>query len=127
MIFDEIFFKVLKIKWVLIKVVGAVGAVGDSPRTPEGGQVGKRWWKVVGIMGAVGIMGGVGTMRAVGGVGMVPRFVGGGSCTGCRVVGILRETRRGSDVRTARAVCGDYGKCELQRWSYKKLCQRRSR
>ena len=31
------------------------------------------------IMGAVGIMGGVGTMRAVGGVGMVPRFVGGGS------------------------------------------------
>ena len=56
MIFDKIFFKVLKIRWVLIEVVGAVGAVG-----------------------AVGIMGGVGTMRAVGGVGMVPRFVGGGS------------------------------------------------
>ena len=60
-----------------------------------------------------------------------------GSCTGdlwvvgvaraVGVVGVLRETRRGSDVRTARAVCGDYGKCELQRWSYKKLCQRRSR
>ena len=47
-----------------------------------------------------------------------------GSCTGCRVVGVLRETRRGSDVRTARAVRGDYGKCELQRWSYKKFCQR---
>ena len=41
MIFDEIFFKVLKIKWVLMKVVGAVGAVGDSPRTPEGGQAKK--------------------------------------------------------------------------------------
>ena len=81
MIFDKIFFKVLKIKWVLIKVVGAVGAVG---------------------------------------------IMGGASCTGCRVVGVLRETRRGSDVRTTRAVCGDYGKCELQRWSYKKLCQRRS-
>ena len=54
MIFDKIFFKVLKIKWVLMKVVGGVGAVvgavgavgavgdmgavGDSPRTPEGGQ-----------------------------------------------------------------------------------------
>ena len=23
-----------------------VGAVGDSPRTPEGGQAGKRWWEV---------------------------------------------------------------------------------
>ena len=77
MIFDKIFFKVLKIKWVLIKVMEAVGVVG--------------------------------TMGAVGGV------------------GVLRETRRGSDVRTARAVCGDYGKCELQRWSYKKFCQRRSR
>ena len=53
--------------------MGGVGAVGDSPRTPEGGQAGKRWWEVVGIMG------GVGTMRAVGGVGMVLRFVGGGS------------------------------------------------
>lgn len=80
MIFDKIFFKVLKIKWVLMKVVEAVGAVG--------------------------------TIGAVGGVGGV---------------GVLRETRRGSDVRTARAVCRDYGKCELQRWSYKKLCQRRSR
>lgn len=28
MIFDKIFFKALKIKWVLMKVVGAVGAVG---------------------------------------------------------------------------------------------------
>lgn len=74
MIFDKIFFKVLKIKWVLMKVVGAVGVVG--------------------------VVGGVGG------------------------VGVLRETRRGSDVRTARAVCGDYGKCELQRWSYKKFCQR---
>ena len=83
MIFDKIFFKVLKIRLVLIKVVGAVGAVGA---------------------------------------------MGGASCTGdLWVVGVLRETRRGSDVRTARAVCGDYGKCELQRWSYKKLCQRRSR
>ena len=80
MIFDKIFFKVLKIKCVLIEVAGAVGVVG--------------------------------TMGAVGGVGGV---------------GVLRETRRGSDVRTARAVCGDYGKCELQRWSYKKFCQRRSR
>ena len=80
MIFDKIFFKVLKIKWVLMKVVGTVGAVGA-----------------------------VGTIGAVGGVGGV---------------GVLRETRRGSDVRTARAVCGDYGKCELQRWSYKKFCQR---
>ena len=44
--------------------MGVVGVVGDSPRTPEGGQAGKRWWKVVGIMGAVGA---------------VPRFVGGGS------------------------------------------------
>ena len=86
MIFDKIFFKVLKIKWVLIKVMEAVGGGGSSG---SGGR--------------------------------------GGSCTGCRVVGVLRETRRGSDVRTARAVCGDYGKCELQRWSYKKLCQRRSR
>ena len=71
MIFDKIFFKVLKIKWILIEVVGVVEGVG-----------------------AVG------------------------------AVGVLRETRRGSDARTARAVCGDYGKCELQRWSYKKICQR---
>lgn len=28
MIFDKIFFKVLKIKWVLMKVVGVVGVVG---------------------------------------------------------------------------------------------------
>ena len=28
MIFDKIFFKVLKIKWILMKVVGTVGAVG---------------------------------------------------------------------------------------------------
>ena len=28
MIFDKIFFKVLKIKWVLMEVVGAVGVVG---------------------------------------------------------------------------------------------------
>lgn len=41
MIFDKIFFKVLKIKWVLMKVVGAVGAVG--------------------VVGAVGGVGGVGT------------------------------------------------------------------
>ena len=65
MIFDKIFFKVLKIKWVLMKMMGAVGVVG--------------------------VVGGVGG------------------------VGVLRETRRGSDVRTARAVCRDYGKCELQR------------
>jgi len=76
------------------------------------------WWEMVGTMGGVGTMGAVGAVRAVGavgGVGMVPRFVGGES------------SQRGSDVRTAWAVCGDYGKCELQRWSYKKLCQRRSR
>ena len=60
MIFDKIFFKVLKIKWVLIKVMGAVG---DSPRTPEGGQAGKRWREVVGIMGAVGAVGMVGVLR----------------------------------------------------------------
>ena len=24
--------------------MGVVGVVGDSPRTPEGGQAGKRWW-----------------------------------------------------------------------------------
>jgi len=57
MIFDKIFFKVLKIKWVLMKVVGGVGGVGN-----------------------------------------------GGRCTGCRVVGVLRETRRGSDVGVARVV-----------------------
>ena len=49
----------------VVGVMGAVGMVGDM-----GG---------VGGVGGVGIMGAVGTMRAVGGVGMVPRFVGGGS------------------------------------------------
>ena len=37
-----------------VGAVGVVGAVGDSPRltysaiadNPEGGQAGKRWWKV---------------------------------------------------------------------------------
>ena len=38
MIFDKIFFKVLKIKWVLMKVVGGVGGVG-----------------AVGAVGAVGV------------------------------------------------------------------------
>ena len=38
MIFDKIFFKVLKIKWVLIKVVGGVGAVGVVPRFVGGGS-----------------------------------------------------------------------------------------
>ena len=51
MIFDKIFFKVLKIKWVLIKVVGGVGAVG---------AVG-----VVGGMGVVGIVGIVGAVRVL--------------------------------------------------------------
>ena len=50
MIFHEIFFKVLKIKWVLMEVVGAVGGVGT--------------------MGAVGVVGVVGIMGVVG------RFVG---------------------------------------------------
>ena len=43
MIFDEIFFKVLKIKWVLMKVVGAVGAVGmvgGASRTGRDGSGG---------------------------------------------------------------------------------------
>ena len=43
-----------------------VGIMGDSPRTPEGGQAGKRWWEgwewwewwewweIMGAMGAVG-------------------------------------------------------------------------
>ena len=61
MIFDKIFFKMLKIKWVLMKVVGAVGAVGTM------GGVG-----VVGVVGAVGA-------------------VGGASCTGdLWVVGVAR-------------------------------------
>ena len=39
----------------MVGAVGAMGcephgqvveAVGDSPRTPEGGQAGKRWWEV---------------------------------------------------------------------------------
>ena len=47
MIFDKIFFKVLKIKWILMKVVGGVGGVG--------------------AVGAVGIMGAVG--RFVGSLG----------------------------------------------------------
>ena len=38
MIFDKIFFKVLKIKWVLMKVVGAVGGVGMVPRFVGGGS-----------------------------------------------------------------------------------------
>ena len=42
MIFDEIFFKVLKIKWVLMKVVGAVGAVGAA-RAICG------WWELHGL------------------------------------------------------------------------------
>ena len=64
MIFDKIFFKVLKIKWVLMKVVGTVGTMGG--------------------VGVVGIVGGVGIMGAVGGA----------SCTGdLWVVGVLRETR----------------------------------
>lgn len=50
MIFDEIFFKVLKIRWFLMEVVGAVGAVGT--------------------MGAVGVVGVVEIMGVVG------RFVG---------------------------------------------------
>ncbi len=56
----------MKIKWVSMKVVGVVGAVGDSPRTPEGGQAKKE--------------------------------MGGASCTGdLWVVGVLEETRRGSE------------------------------
>ena len=49
MIFDEIFFKVLKIKCVLMEVVGAVGAVGTMGGVGTMGAVG-----VVGIMGVVG-------------------------------------------------------------------------
>ena len=49
MIFDEIFFKVLKIKWVLMEVVGAVGAVGTMGGVGTMGAVG-----VVEIMGVVG-------------------------------------------------------------------------
>ena len=65
MIFDKIFFKVLKIKWVLMKVVGTVGTMGG--------------------VGVVGIVGGVGIMGAVGGA----------SCTGdLWVVGVLRETQK---------------------------------
>lgn len=65
MIFDEIFFKVLKIKWILMKVVGTVGTMGG--------------------VGVVGIVGGVGIMGAVGGA----------SCTGdLWVVGVLRETQK---------------------------------
>ena len=44
MIFDKIFFKMLKIKWVLMKVVGtvgAVGAVGGAIRTGDGGRGGR--------------------------------------------------------------------------------------
>ena len=59
MIFDKIFFKVLKIKWVLIKVMEAVGAVG-----------------IMGAVGAVGMVGGVGGVGAVGIMGVVGRFVG---------------------------------------------------
>ena len=50
-----------------------------SPRTPEGGQARKRWWEVVGTIGAVeimeimGMVGGVGIMGAVGAVGGVKR------------------------------------------------------
>ena len=61
MIFDEIFFKVLKIKWVLMKVVGAVGAVGTM------GGVG-----VVGVVGAVGGASCTGDLWVVG----VARVVG---------------------------------------------------
>lgn len=65
MIFDKIFFKVLKLKWVLIKVMEAVGTMGG--------------------VGVVGIVGGVGIMGAVGGA----------SCTGdLWVVGVLRETQK---------------------------------
>ena len=35
MIFDKIFFKALKIIWVLMKVVGAVGAVGGASCTGD--------------------------------------------------------------------------------------------
>jgi len=77
MIFDKIFFKMLKIKWVLMKVVGAVGAVGTM------GGVG-----VVGVVGAVGA-------------------VGGASCTGdlwvvgvARVVGWWEFSERLGEART---------------------------
>ena len=43
MIFDKIFFKVLKIKWVLMKVVGAVGAVGTMGAVGVARVVG--WWE----------------------------------------------------------------------------------
>ena len=42
MIFDEIFFKVLKIKWVLMKVVGGVGAVVGVLRETWGSWKGVR-------------------------------------------------------------------------------------
>lgn len=43
MIFDKIFFKVLKIKWILMKVVGAVGAVGIMGVVGVARVVG--WWE----------------------------------------------------------------------------------
>ena len=48
MIFDKIFFKVLKIKWVLIEVVGAVGAVGVAR------VVG--WWEFSERLGVLGVL-----------------------------------------------------------------------
>lgn len=54
MIFDEIFFKVLKIKWVLMEVVGAVGGVGTMGTVGTVGAVGVArvvgWWEFSGFL-----------------------------------------------------------------------------
>ena len=42
MIFDKIFFKVLKIKWVLIKVMEAVGGSGSGGSGGRGGRGGNQ-------------------------------------------------------------------------------------
>jgi hypothetical protein len=79
MIFDEIFFKVLKINDDCFKI--------------------NRWWErweVHGqVMGMAGEM--VGGMGVVGIVGIVG------------AVRVLRETQKDSEVRAARAICGSGG------------------
>jgi len=128
MIFDKIFFKVLKIRLVLIKVVGAVGA-----------------------MGAVGTMGGVGAVGVVGMVGVGGMGGGGGGGGGGGVGGSPPPATQISSSRLAIPMRGQ-AKKEMgganrtgdlwEWWEFskrlgvlgkgfenrdKKLCQRRSR
>ena len=55
MIFDKIFFKALKIKWFLMKVVGTMGGVGIVGVVGVARVVG--WWEFSERLGVFGVLG----------------------------------------------------------------------